>query len=280
MGRRAREGGPAVEIPSRPGGEGSADPEAVLRAYTKGLVGSRGKMWWRRVRFDLGTSIRRYPRLYLPIARRRRRGQPLTKETQFVIEGFPRSGNTFAVASFGASQTRPIRLARHEHAPAQVIGAARQGIPCLVLIRRPEEAVLSFAIQQPQLTVRQLLRTYLRFYGPLHPYLDRVAVATFGQVTTDFSAVIRRVNERYGTDFGLFEHTEENARRSLDEIERHSKARWGEGVTAEMKRSTPSDLREQVKAALRRRYRAPRLQRLRERADREYETFARIAEGR
>jgi len=277
MGRRAREGGRAVEIPSRSGGE---DPEALLRTYAKELVGSRAKMWWRRVRYDVGTSIRRYPRLYLPIARRRRRGEPLTRETQFVIEGFPRSGNTFSVASFGASQTSRVRLARHEHAPAQVIGAARRGIPALVLIRSPEEAVLSLAIQQPQLTVRQLLRSYVRFYRPLHPYLDRIVVATFDQVTTDFGAVIRRVNERYGTDFDLFDHTQENARRSLDEIEQHSKGRWGGGLTAEMKRSSPSELRGQVKAALRRRYQAPRLRRLREPADQEYETFARIAEGR
>jgi hypothetical protein len=269
-----------MEIPSRSGGEESPDPEGVLRAYAKGLVGSRAKMWWRRVRYDVGTSIRRYPRLYLPIARRRRRGEPLTRETQLVIEGFPRSGTTFAVASFGASQSRAVRLARHEHAPAQVIAAARQGIPALVLIRKPEDAVLSFAVQQPQLTVRQLLRTYLRFYLPLRPYVDRIVVATFDQVTTDFSAVIRRVNERYGTDFALFQHTAENARRSLEEIERHSKERWGEGLTAEMKRSSPSELRDQVKVALRRRYRAPRLARLRDRAEREYQAFARIAEGR
>jgi hypothetical protein len=257
----------------------SADTEDILRTYAKGLVGSRRKVWWRRVRYDVATSIRRYPRLYLPIARRRRRGEPLTRETQFVIEGFPRSGNTFSVASFGASQISRVRLARHEHAPAQIIAAARQGIPALVLIRRPEEAVLSFAIQQPQLTVRQLLRAYLRFYRPLRPYLDQIVVATFDQVTTDFSAVIRRVNERYGTDFGLFEHTEENARRSLDEIKEHSKERWGDGLTAEMKRSSPSELREQVKEALRQRYQEPPLRRLRERADQEYETFARIAEG-
>jgi hypothetical protein len=258
----------------------SADAEDVLRSYARGLVGSRGTVWWRRVRFDVATSIRRYPRLYLPIARRRHRGEPLTRETQLVIEGFPRSGNTFSVASFGASQTKPVRLARHEHAPAQIIAAARQGIPALVLIRRPEQAVLSFAIQQPQLTVGQLLRTYLRFYRPLHSCIDQIVVATFDQVTTDFSAVIRRVNDRYGTDFGLFEHTEENARRSLEEIKEHSRERWGEGLTAEMKRSSPSELREQVKEALRQRYREPRLRRLRERADHEYETFARIAEGR
>ena len=255
------------------------EPQELLRAYTRQLFGSRAKVWWGRLRYEAGSVLRRFPALYLPIARRRRRAEPLTSETELVVEGFPRSGNTFAVASFGGAQTRPVKLARHEHAPAQVLGAVRKNVPVLVLVRRPEDAVLSLAVQQPQLTVRQLLRSYLRFYRPLRPCLDRIVVATFEQVTTDFGAVTRRVNDRYGTAFGVFDHTEENARSALEEIERRSRDRWGESVASELKRSAPSEVKDRVKAALRTRYGHPRLARLRAQADDAYRVFARAAEG-
>jgi hypothetical protein len=272
-----------VEIPSQVedahAGDIETEPEELLRAYTRQLFGSRGKVWWGRLRYEAGSLLRRFPALYLPIARRRRRAEPLTSETELVVEGFPRSGNTFAVASFGTAQTRPVKLARHEHAAAQVLGAVRRNVPVLVLIRRPDDAILSLAVQQPQLTVRQLLRSYLRFYRPLRPCLDRLVVATFDQVTTDFGAVTRRVNDRYGTAFGVFDHTEENARRSLEEIERRSRDRWGQSLASELKRSAPSEVKDRVKAALRTRYAHPRLARLRAQADDAYGVFARAAEG-
>jgi hypothetical protein len=272
-----------VEIPSQVEDAHVAgfetEPEELLSAYTRQLFGSRAKVWWGRLRYEAGSLLRRFPALYLPIARRRRRAEPLTSETELVVEGFPRSGNTFAVASFGAAQTRPVKLARHEHAAAQVIGAVRRDVPVVVLVRRPEDAVVSLAIQQPQLTVRQLLRSYVRFHRPLRPYLDRIVVATFDQVTTDFGEVTRRVNARYGTAFGVFDHTEDNARRSLEEIERRSRDRWGQSLASELKRSAPSEVKDRVKAALQTRYAHPRLERLRARADDAYRVFARAAEG-
>ena len=58
-------------------------------------------------------------------------------ETDIVIEGFPRSANTFAVAAFQYAQRRPLTIARHTHAPAQIMLASRANIPCLVLIKFP-----------------------------------------------------------------------------------------------------------------------------------------------
>lgn len=228
-----------------------------------------------RLRFEAGSILRKHPGLYLPIARLRRKAEPLADDTEIVIEGYPRSGNTFAVTAFGSAQTREVRVARHEHAAAQVIAAARRSIPALVLVRAPEEAVLSFAVQQPHLTLAQALRSYVRFYRPLLPYRHRFVLASFEDVTGDFGAVTRRVNERFGTDFGVFEHTEENVRKCLEAIEAHGRDVRGEGDELHRKGSFPSEVRTRMKEALVAEYRGDRLAGLRRRAEAAYSSLTR-----
>lgn len=232
----------------------------------------------RRWRFEIASILRMYPRLYLPLARRVGAGEPLALDTGFVMEGFPRSGNTFSSAAFGISKTSEWpHVAHHRHAPAQVIAAARRGIPALVLIREPEEAILSFVIQQPHVTIRQALRGYIRFYRPLLRYRTGFVVATFDEVMTDFGAVTRKVNDRFASRFDVFQHTEENARRCLEMIEDENRQRWGSGRDLEMKGAFPSEARTRRKDELRAAYRAPPLRQLRDQADRLFETFARLS---
>jgi hypothetical protein len=207
-----------------------------------------------RLRYEIGSVVRKYPGPYLALARRRHIGEPVTDETKLVIEGFPRSGNTFAVAAFGFAQPASVRVARHEHAPAQVIEAARRGIPALVVIRDPEDAVLSFVIQHPHIPLRQALRAFVRFYEPLVPYRTSFVLATFEQVTTDYGDVMRRVNRRFGTDFGVFEHTEENVRACIEEIDLDNRRVFGSGEVLELMGARPSERRSALKARLRERY--------------------------
>jgi hypothetical protein len=220
------------------------------------------------------TVIERYPRLYLPIARRRGWGEVPTAETEFVIEGYPRSGNTFATAAFGMAKTGPYpRVARHTHAPATVIAAAKRGIPALVLIRRPEDAVLSVVIRQLDLSMRAALRAYIAFYAPLLRYRDGFVVATFDELIQDFGTVTKRVNQRFGTTFGVFEHTKGNAEKALAMIEEEERRRYGEGRALHLKAAYPSQERTRLKEVFRGEYQSERLRTLRERAGRLYRAF-------
>ena len=53
----------------------------------------------KRALYEIKTMVGRYPRLAIPVARRRH-GMPVGADTNLVIEGFPRSGLTFAVVAF------------------------------------------------------------------------------------------------------------------------------------------------------------------------------------
>ncbi|MGZ4431096.1 MAG: hypothetical protein ACXVYV_05550 [Gaiellales bacterium] len=147
--------------------------------------------------------------------------------SEIVIDGFTRSACVFAAVAFQQSQPRPVRLAHLLHAPAHLIEGARRGVPCLVMVRHPEGAVVSSMLREPYLTPGQALAAWTRFYSRLLPWRDRMVVGEFSRVTTDLGSLVEQLNHRYGTRFTLFQPTEENVRRVFSFIEeRASRPSW------------------------------------------------------
>ena len=127
-----------------------------------------------------------------------------------MIDGFQRSANTFAVTAFQVAQPEPVNVAHHLHAAAQIIAAVRAGIPTIVLVREPEETILSHMIRLPYATGRQAIKNYIRFCEGVAPYRRGFVVGEFRAVTSDFGAVVRDLNATFHTSFAEFEHTDEN----------------------------------------------------------------------
>ena len=227
-----------------------------------------------RARWEARTLFGRWPRIALPVLRARADEgsfqQPLRPETRLVIEGFPRTGNTFAMTAFRLSQSVGVPVAHHTHMPAQVLAAVRAGVPVLVLIREPEPTVLSLAIRLPFMTLAQGLRSYARFYGPLVAVRDRIVLGTFEELTTDLGGLIGRVNERFGTSFDRYEGTPSDEARVMAVIEEGDARRFGTGESLERSIARPSELREGLKEQLRAAYRGPELAGGRDRAERVY----------
>jgi hypothetical protein len=188
-----------------------------------------------------------YPRLFFPLARfKEGHRAAVGKDTELVIEGFPRSGNSFAVNAFELVQPRPVRLAHHIHAPAQITLAARRDLPILVLVREPVAAVSSLVIRHPYISIRMALYEYRRFYETIAPYRDKFVVGLFDQVTQDYGEVIKRINRHFATGFAAFEHTETNVQKSFDMIEQQNRQKHN-GAVAELRIARPSPTREKLK---------------------------------
>jgi len=148
-----------------------------------------------------------HPRPYLDFARRKYPGpspQVLGADTAVVIDGYTRSASTFAVYAFQVAQPSPVPMAHHLHAPAQLKEAARRGLPTLMVIREPRGAVLSQLVREPGVDLLDALYAYRRFHLSLMACRDAFVVADFHEVTRDFGSVVRRMNARYGTSFGVF----------------------------------------------------------------------------
>ena len=124
----------------------------------------------------------------------------VNRQTDIVIEGFPRSANSFAVAAFSWSQSAEGRtpvIANHVHAPSQILKGLELGKPVCLLLRPPEAAVPALLEKVPQFRAGDLLRAYRLYYRTLLPYRDRIVVAPFDLVTRDFGAVIEALNRRF-----------------------------------------------------------------------------------
>jgi hypothetical protein len=258
----------------------------------------------RRARHRVRTRVTEYPAVYLPFARRKYPGPSpavISSETEFVIDGYTRCASTFAVYALQLAQPTPVRLAHHLHAPAQLIAAARRGVPALAVIREPQGAISSQLIREPDVVMRDAMVAYARYYESLLPHRDRFAVADFEEVTKDFGSVIRRINDRFGTRLREFEASDQNVARCFELIKLRSTLspvllgfESGTVTAGELNRHlatltgpkgpqgpapeawVPSAERDRSKAALREQWARPGLARLRTRAQRAYESFREI----
>jgi hypothetical protein len=151
------------------------------------------------------------------------RARPLrvTRGTDLVIDGFPRSGNTYAVAAFDyANGPGRVTLSHHFHHVRQIQRAVRFGIPVIVLIRDPREVLGSMLQFGAAYTPPLVLRAYAHFYARVLPIIDDVVVADFDDVTCNFGAVIERCNTKFGTAFQPYARTPESEQAVTQAIER------------------------------------------------------------
>jgi hypothetical protein len=128
---------------------------------------------------------------------------------------------------------------------ARPTSPAEWRIPTVVLIRKPKDAVPTFALRDP-ISVDQALRYYLSFYETVEEYRDAYVLGLFEEITEDFGGVIRRINDRIGTTFSPFTHDERNVDGVLARIEENSRRRFGE-ASLEDKVSRPFAAREKLK---------------------------------
>jgi hypothetical protein len=124
-------------------------------------------------------------------------------DTDIVIEGYPRSANSFTIRMLHVMQTGPkrrhLRIAHHTHNADNLLLGALAGKAQLVLVRKPEDAILSFMIYSER-PVELAASRYLRFYRSVLALpaagkaRGRRAVVDFDTVVTDFNAVVTRIN--------------------------------------------------------------------------------------
>jgi hypothetical protein len=162
----------------------------------------------RRARLRVRTLATEHPRVYLPFARHKYPGpspRVVDADTEAVIDGYTRSASTFAVYAFQVAQRQPVRLAHHLHAPAQLMEAARRGLPTILVIREPRGVVLSQVVREPGVDLLDALWAYSRFHESLEACREAFVVSDFDEVTNDFGAVVTRMNVKYGTSYGVFD---------------------------------------------------------------------------
>lgn len=156
------------------------------------------------VKFFIASNPLLY-RNYINLFRPGKKHLTVDCSTELVIDGFPRSANTFAVVAFEAVQKRGVVLAHHTHVPATIIEGCRRQYPVLLLIRDPLSCVASASIFLST-SPFVLLEEWIWFYKKCLAFKGAVTIAPFEKIVSHYDQLISELNKKFGTDFSLFQH--------------------------------------------------------------------------
>ncbi|MCG8697437.1 MAG: hypothetical protein MI922_05235 [Bacteroidales bacterium] len=125
--------------------------------------------------------------------------------TEVVIEGFPRSANSWACHIFQylseKENNKRLILASHLHAASQIKRALKLEVPAILLIRNPIDAVASLILMNPNLTINSVLNDYIRMYKSLMPYKDKIQVVSFTDLIKNPNDIISEFSYRFGIKY-------------------------------------------------------------------------------
>jgi hypothetical protein len=159
----------------------------------------------------------------------------VTNKTDIVLEGYPRSANSFMSSIFNSCSG--LTLSDHTHYASNVILGLRKEKNIIVLIREPKEAVLSLVSLYIQSQVRDYgysideikdkdisalinvsIKRYERFYSKLAKY-DTIIFLPFDQVTKETHKVIEFINKSFGYHLTLAEsHGNEHKKSDTENV--------------------------------------------------------------
>jgi hypothetical protein len=145
----------------------------------------------------------------------------ITEKTELIVEGFPRSGNTFTVFALQDVAQHQLRLSSHVHHPSQVKLAVQRGLPTILVVREPVSALASYLTYGRHGRPADVLKEYYAYYQELIPYADRALVLNFDEIILDMPAIIDRINRRFSMALPPFDQSPENVDRLFEEIALH-----------------------------------------------------------
>jgi hypothetical protein len=144
----------------------------------------------------------------------------ITDFTELVVEGFPRSGNTFTVFALQNAARNQLRLCSHVHHPSQVKLAVERGLPTVLVVREPIATLSSYLTYGQHGRPGDVLKEYYSYHRELIPYADRVLIVDFDEITSNMPAIVDRINLRFSMDISPFDQSPENIDHVFAEIAR------------------------------------------------------------
>ena len=194
---------------------------------------------------------------------------PIRPGTKLVISGYPGSGNSYVRAAL--LFTNPgLRIASHGHTWGEVAHGVERALPVLFLMRDARAAISSGATRYGgDWPLGRALREYAAMYERVYAYRDSVVVASFEEATTATGAVVRRINDTFGTSFVPIDDNDPGVRA---EVLRRVQAHDAEvmGIEAELRGAAPSLARDKAKSAILAELEQPKFGKLVGRCDQAY----------
>ncbi|MCB2171311.1 sulfotransferase domain-containing protein [archaeon] len=139
------------------------------------------------------------------------------------IDGYPRSANSYAV-NLAGNFNPSLRIVHHIHSQVIIRKAVKHGIPTIVLIRNPRDAIVSEYIRMKYSTNKEpsidyLIQKYIDYYNTVSDVLSSVSLVPFSEITNNPVSFIELVSRLTDTV------TKRNYKELVAEIMSQSKAK-------------------------------------------------------
>lgn len=187
--------------------------------------------------------------------RKQGRAFPLPERgDDFYVDGFPRSGNTYVTSGVKSIWPR-VKFSNHFHAIAPLKLSLRHGIPTLVLMRKPQQAIASYMVHVSSPRSRSskqglsedrlcalLLTEWIEYYSFVERYSRNLSLLTSEFLFREPLAVFRHISrtgemntpdaqldsawKRFHQNFELNDQTKGQGSTSFPDPERDQRKAW------------------------------------------------------
>ena len=127
-----------------------------------------------------------------------RRNDDGLRDADLCIDGYPRSANSYAV-NLAGNLNPSLRMVHHIHSQVIIRKAVKLGIPTIVLIRNPKDAIVSEYIRIKYSTNKEpsldyLIQKYIDYYNAVSDVLSSVSIVTFTEITNNPVSFLKLVS--------------------------------------------------------------------------------------
>jgi hypothetical protein len=136
-----------------------------------------------------------------------------SRETSLVVDGYPRSGNSFFVRliihQLEENDLSNLSLSHHTHRVENIKLAHHYGVPAVVLIRDPYDAIASFFIfQKFCLPIIECIKKYLHFYNFVLSFNANILIVNFDTVISNPNLVLEHIQKNFDIKIPMVKNLE------------------------------------------------------------------------
>ena len=144
----------------------------------------------------------------------------INNDTEYLIEGFPRSGNSFLL--FYLKQlSKGVSIASHTHHPAHVIKAINEKKKIIIVIRNPIDAIISmYLFFNKKIKFNLLIDEYIKFYKSIQKYKKKFIIIEFKKIISNPKKVINIINSKNNSIKFKYKHP--NKKEIFKKLKKHS----------------------------------------------------------
>ena len=178
---------------------------------------NRNEIKW-RIKTLISNTLIGFKYITLPLARRN--DIIVNHKTDIVVEGYPRSGNTFCVALLYYLEPK-LKIARHRHELGHLKYAIKLKKPIVCVVRNPLDSIISLHIRE-KLSISFCIEYYIKFHKYLYENRNYIYIIDFNLLIKEPTEVIKNINKATSLQLAevvITEHATEDIKKIVKDME-------------------------------------------------------------